>query len=848
MSCRYRESRGVSIKKFLKFCRDALLIDNSWTYYDAILAFDQLATDDADDDHFGSFAEEEEEYSSRFLDYDSFIEALRRIARQSSAVEDTAQLVKSHIPPVEAKDAVAVKWFAFRHYVGETLHASPKSDDDFLLMEFIFSEPVIRMIVENEYKFRRAYKRLAKQMGKIPKWEDLATHRTMKMDQNSVQKFLRELVGKEHGGPIRQEDWSTALRASNHETTSKDTSAKTSGETTLPELMEMVFRCAMGGTLIGWSMRDENAEDGSDKRYFDTERDTPASACERIEIILEFVWDWLEAERERDDKPDEDHTVLMEECPLYDTVHADLQRIFVHYSTGAQYTDNMDHTNPLVMMPSENLFRFCRDSGFMDARVTYSAIFDRYTSLGQGKGPWQLRSINYAFFCRLLSGLARLKYEEARAVVAITMLLEQWLVPMVNIPSQSNELKEFMFTEQMLSFFLIYELHVGKMFDKHATIREVLLESSGVVNIPGSVAASALQEPHRRIIKQVLPSLGEEEPEKEEKKNFRRKQVKSMTLIDLNGFLKTLGFVPDMLTVDEVPEIYDTVVASTPHLQMAVSDSTMCLSQLLEALTSAALIMYSRPPYSSKYATREEKVLATLERVEVCYYSLFKKFMPLEPKVSFPSADLTLIGVSKESQLRDFLITRRMERGMSLVSVSAKTHLVSETEGNVGGGNLGSREYAPVPERSDGRRPVALGMPSIIREQLFAPEAPYPVGPLMETALIHHNAARYKASVETYLQALNTWNSMLLEEGNKGSGTDQATAEGGGTSGQAIDDIQLLFFFTSLGGVYESAGLDELALACYTLVSLPSACCIIPCKYIYCMPAMSMDSLHLLPS
>lgn len=40
---------------------------------------------------------------------------------------------------------------------------------------------------------------------------------------------------------------------------------------------------------------------------------------------------------------------------------------------------------------------------------------------------------HHGLFGRLLSGIARLKYEEARAVVAITMLLEQWLIPMVNM-------------------------------------------------------------------------------------------------------------------------------------------------------------------------------------------------------------------------------------------------------------------------------------------------------------------------------------------------------------------------------------------------------------------------------
>lgn len=53
---------------------------------------------------------------------------------------------------------------------------------------------------------------------------------------------------------------------------------------------------------------------------------------------------------------------------------------------------------------------------------------------------------------------------------------------------------------------------------------------------------------------------------------------------------------------------------------------------------------------------------------------------------------------------------------MSLVSVSAKTHLLKDTDGQ--GTSVGSREYVPKTERSDGRRPVSLGMPSIIREQV----------------------------------------------------------------------------------------------------------------------------------
>ena len=37
--------------------------------------------------------------------------------------------------------------------------------------------------------------------------------------------------------------------------------------------------------------------------------------------------------------------------------------------------------------------------------------------------------------------------------------------------------------------------------------------------------------------------------------------------------------------------------------------------------------------------------------------------------------------------------------------------------------------------------------------QLYAPEAPRAAGCLLETALLHHNAARYRAAIEAYLRA-----------------------------------------------------------------------------------------------
>jgi len=44
------------------------------------------------------------------------------------------------------------------------------------------------------------------------------------------------------------------------------------------------------------------------------------------------------------------------------------------------------------------------------------------------------------------------------------------------------------------------------------------------------------------------------------------------------------------------------------------------VSQVLIILVHCALVGFARAPYANKYATREEKVLAALERVEVCAF------------------------------------------------------------------------------------------------------------------------------------------------------------------------------------------------------------------------------------
>ena len=226
--------------------------------------------------------------------------------------------------------------------------------------------------------------------------------------------------------------------------------------------------------------------------------------------------------------------------------------------------------------------------------------------------------------------------------------------------------------------------------------------------------------------------------------------------MDLVAFLKCIGIVPDLLSVDEVPEIFAGVVNASPVQQVPMYEASISVTQVLVVLVHGALISYGRPPYSSKYATREEKVMATLELVEVAYLSIFNRYMPLQARTSFPSAARTLQGLTLESELRDFLLTRRLERGMALVP-AAKSSRAQEAEEDfrlTNAGRHATRSFSAIPERDDGTRPVAIGIPCLIREQLFAPAAPHPVGPLMETALMHHNAARYKAAVEAYLQVV----------------------------------------------------------------------------------------------
>ena len=56
------------------------------------------------------------------------------------------------------------------------------------------------------------------------------------------------------------------------------------------------------------------------------------------------------------------------------------------------------------------------------------------------------------------------------------------------------------------------------------------------------------------------------------------------------------------------------------------------------------------------------------------------------------------------------------------------------------------------------------GVPSIVREVLYAPTCPDGVALLFEVALTHHNHGHYEGAVNTYMQALQLWERMLKKE------------------------------------------------------------------------------------
>ena len=247
---RYREGAGVTLSRFLKMCRDSLLLDNSYTYADATFTFFSLCdSEDANE------AAGDDDEGTAFLSLDGFVSALKRIARQSSTIRDVA--LRSTAASVQDKtyqrkasvNSSDVLWSSLRRHIADYLCAAPRSDEDSLLNSFILSEPVQTICFHNDLKLQKAYKRYLK----VQCWEELAERPALRMSKADIQRSLRDvLLQKNQGSTMRQDDLSAAVRMCNHENTAKDSGTRdtASGDVSYPEWVEIVCRCALGSTPL----------------------------------------------------------------------------------------------------------------------------------------------------------------------------------------------------------------------------------------------------------------------------------------------------------------------------------------------------------------------------------------------------------------------------------------------------------------------------------------------------------------------------------------------------------------------------------------------------------------------
>ena len=148
---RYREGSGVPFSRFLKMCRDCLLLDNSFTYSDATFTFYSLCDSDEDE---GLDSEKP------ILSSEGFNTAIKRIARQSSAIDPGAKSNATHPNFQEATRRASIggsaaAWNNLRRHIAENLCAAPRSDDDVLLNTFILSEPVQTICFRYDLKLQK---------------------------------------------------------------------------------------------------------------------------------------------------------------------------------------------------------------------------------------------------------------------------------------------------------------------------------------------------------------------------------------------------------------------------------------------------------------------------------------------------------------------------------------------------------------------------------------------------------------------------------------------------------------------------------------------------------------------
>mmetsp|Transcript_10625 Transcript_10625/g.35558 ORF Transcript_10625/g.35558 Transcript_10625/m.35558 type:complete len:965 (-) Transcript_10625:237-3131(-) len=801
---RYKEDAGIPLRRFLKFLRDAVLLDNSWTFGQAVTVFFEHSNDE----------ERNQEAGERVLTLNDFTMCMKKVARQSLVVKESSRKFKVE----DTKESQENEYYLFeglQRAVSERLQAVPRSDEDAMLNKFILSELIQLFCLSNEYKMRLIYKRLIK----VKSWKEVLANVQAKLTKLDATKFFRDVIPKDQGAALRQDDLYAIFRNASHEITSKESAARElSNDFSFPEFVEILIRCALSSSF---KLLEE--EDAKTRAFtFDVETDSVAYAAERVKAFWRLVWSWLQNEVSKEEEY-KTEDVLMEDCPIYDDASIDMQMLFAHYSTGQAYTQELDFSNPNTAMGSADLIRLCRDAGMMDHRLTYTSIIEAIVHTKRSK-EWLAAELNFMEWQVFFVRLAILKYVELPKMDAVTIMVKKWLLPMVYTDIAPSESSDFLFSPRVLILLISYENHTAALLKRYSTERNVTIDVEGEVVEEKDVSRNELQKKQSTV--SSFSSDLKEELERIKQPNTFKIKTLFLTLVDLVSFLKTVGFLPRLLAVNELIDIFDSILNVNPSRPIPPHSAQISVSHVVEMLVQCSLLSFGRPPHASKYATREEKVLAGMEMMEVAFYNMTGSVIPLQPTILHPILAEEFKGISQESELREYLLTRRCCMGNALVPVPK---LSSSSDPNTHQGKHAQRLYEPSSELEDGKRPVNIGIPCLVREQHFAPPAPHPIGALMETALIHHNSARYKAAVDTYLQACNTWVNLPPDhdaaseegEGNIQERGEEEREEEEEEIPQDVEDINgvpkevLLFFFIALGSVYESAGLEELALSCY---------------------------------
>jgi hypothetical protein len=110
------------------------------------MVFDELSMyDDGDGDGGGHHAVAT--ISEKLLDYESFLGALKKISRQSSSAIEVGQYMKKFMTEEQLQDELAIRWEGFRQFIGGSLNAAPRSDEDKILMNYIYSTPILHVSI-----------------------------------------------------------------------------------------------------------------------------------------------------------------------------------------------------------------------------------------------------------------------------------------------------------------------------------------------------------------------------------------------------------------------------------------------------------------------------------------------------------------------------------------------------------------------------------------------------------------------------------------------------------------------------------------------------------------------------